>query len=273
MVQVSYTKDKGLKTQSGAGSFSIESGIPLSGHVKDTVTGNSVSTVNFSGIKHKNNPAGALEFNLDGKVLRLNSNGGTDYYIFISISDGDNAADPEIAGLTAVELDVAEADINSETKLVDELAALINTDDGLNTEFEAANVGDDLVVRSLRMGDAGSVVSSISDFVGLVDANNDDAVVSASVSHTAGTGSYLLSTGGMSKVSGALATGNDSFVVLPSLTADAHYGARKIVIRPANGNQFILKNAAGGTLHTFNAAGDVAHLIWNGTTWKMAYSS
>lgn len=272
MVQVSYTKDQGLKQQSGSASFSIESGIPVSSHIKDVVTSNTVATIDFAGIKHSNAPANALEFDLDSKVIYLNSNGGDNFYIWISVSDGTNAADPQIAGRTGVELDVVAADINTVTKLVNELANLINTNGDLSAEFEAANVNDDLVIRSLRMGRSSSIVTNISDFVGLIDANNNNAEVSATVSEVPGVGSHILSIGGISNVSNAIPVGNDSFVILPSLTSGDHYGARKIVIRPANGNDFILKDKDLGTLHTFDAEGDVAHLVWNGSAWKKLYS-
>jgi hypothetical protein len=271
MVQVSYTKDQGLKQQSGSASFSIESGIPVSSHIKDVVTSNTVATIDFAGIKHAETPSGALEFNLDSKVIYLNSNGGDNFYIWISVSDEGDAADPQITGRTGVELNVVAAAINSESGLVSSLANLINTDPGLSAEFEAANANDNLVIRSLRMGRSSSIVPNISDFVGLIDANNNNAEVSATVGEVPGVGSHILSTGGISNVSNAIPTGNDSFVILPNLTSGDHYGARKIVIRPANGNDFILKDKDLSTLHTFDAEGDVAHLVWNGSVWKRLY--
>jgi|13_taG_2_1085334.scaffolds.fasta_scaffold00865_19 hypothetical protein len=274
MVQVNYTKEKGLQQKSGSGSFSIESGIPLAGHVKDTISANTVALIDFSGIKQADGAAGALEFDLDSKVIHLASVGGTKFYIYFTVTDTGNTGDPVIAGKTGVQFSKAKADINSEAKLVDALVTLINDTGALNAEFEAVNDGNDhLKITALRMGNSGTIVTDISDFVGLVDTNNGDAVVNSTVTFTHGEGSHLLSTGGIAQASGALATAGDSFVVIPNLTENAHYGARKIVHRPANGQTFILKNSAGATLHTFDAAGEVAHLVWNGTSWQLLFGS
>ena len=272
MVQVSYTKDQGLKQQGGAGSFSIESGVPLAGQIKDKVTSNTVAVIDFAGIKQAANPAGALEFNLDSKVIKLRSAGGAKFYIYFTVTDAGNTGDPELEG-TGIAFSNASAAINSEKKLVDALVAKIDDTAALNAEFEAENDGDHLKITALRMGNSGTIVTDISDFVGLVDTNNANAVVNSTVTFTHGKGSHLLSTGGISQASGALLAGNDSFIVIPDLTADDHYGARKIVHRPANGQTFILKNSAGSTLYTFDAEGEVAHLVWNGTAWKLLFGS
>jgi hypothetical protein len=274
MVQVIYTKDQGLKQQGGAGSFSIESGVPLAGQIKDTVSANTVAVIDFAGIKQAEGDAGPLEFDLDSKLINLRSANGTEFYIFFTVIDTGNTGDPVIAGKTGVQFSSASADINSENKLVDALVTLINDTAALNAEFEAVNDGNDhLQITALRMGNSGNIVTDISDFVGLIDTNNANAVVNSTVAYTHGEGSHLLSTGGISQASGALANAGDSFVVISDLTEGDHHGARKIIHRPANGQTFIIKNSAGFTLYTFDAVGEVAHLVWNGTTWKLLFGS
>ena len=273
MVQVIYTKDQGLKQQGGAGSFSIESGVPLAGQIKDTVTSNTVAVIDFAGIKQAAGAAGALEFDLDSKVIKLRSAGGEKFYIYFTVTNTGNTGDPGLEG-TGISFSNAAADINSEKKLVDALVAKINGAAALNVEFEAVNDGNDhLKITALRMGNSGTIVTDISDFVGLVDTNNANAVVNSTVTFTHGEGSHVLSSGGISQASGALNVAGDSFVVISDLTEDDHHGARKIVHRPANGQTFILKNSAGGTLYTFDTEGEVAHLVWNGTAWKLLFGS
>lgn len=272
MVQVIYTKDQGLKQQGGAGSFSIESGVPLAGQIKDTVTSNTVAVIDFAGIKQAEGVAGALEFNLDSKVIKLRSAGGAKFYIYFTVTDAGNTGDPGLEG-TPIAFSNASADIDTENKLVDALVAKIDSTAALNAEFEAENDGDHLKITALRMGNSGTIVTDISDFVGLVDTNNANALVNATVTFTHGEGSHLLSTGGISQASGALNAAGDSFVVISDLSLNDHHGARKIVHRPANGQTFILKNSAGSTLYTFDTAGEVAQLVWNGTAWKLLFGT
>ena len=286
MVQVNYTKEKGLQQKSGSGSFTIESGIPLAGHIKDTVKSNTVSTLNLNGVKHSDNPTQANEVNIANKYIRLRDHTGQSYYLWFSIADG--GVDPEVSGSTRVKIANTAAQLNTAAKIQDVLVARINSANagGVNYSQEANQDGVDLstlffaeedganvkVTLKAMGGNSSASIVDISQFVNLTDGDGGDKI-SMSVSSTPGTGSYLLSSGGISNVSNATLTNGSSFVELKNLTANDHHGARKIVHRPANGQTFILKNSAGATLHTFDAAGEVAHLVWNGTAWKLLFGS
>lgn len=284
MVQVIYTKDQGLKQQSGSASFSIESGIPISGHVASTTKKNTFSVLDLDDAKHKAVPAADNEIDFSNKYILLANHKGEKFYLWFSIGGGGDA--PDIAGATSIAIIEAAGQLDTVEKVQDAIVARINHANNGNgvdysqqgnrdTEVAAANFvaaedGANVKITMRAMGaDASAVITSVSQFENLTDGN--DGALSMTVSSTPGEGSYLLPTGGISNVSGALLNGT-SFVVLKDLTSDDHYGARKIVIRPANGQDFKLNDASGGLIHDFESENDIAHLVWNGSAWKKLYS-
>ena len=284
MVQISYTKDQGLKQQSGSASFSIESGIPLSGHVASTTKANTFSVLDLDDAKHDVAPAGDNEIDFSNKYILLANHKGEKFYLWFSI--GGAGVDPAIAGATSIAIIENAGQLDTVVKVQDAIVARINHANNVNgvdysqvgnrdTEVAAANFvaaedGANVKITMRAMGaDASAVITSVSQFENLTDGNNGE--LSMSVSSTPGEGSYLLPAGGISNVSGALLN-STSFVVLKSLTSDDHYGARKIVIRPANGQDFKLNDESGNELHDFGDVNDIAHLVWNGSAWKTLYS-
>lgn len=284
MVQISYTKDQGLKQQSGSASFSIESGIPLSGHVASTTRANTFSVLDLDDAKHAAAPALDNEIDFSNKYILLANHKGEKFYLWFSI--GGAGADPAIAGATSIAIIEAAAELDTVGKVQDAIVARINHANNVNgvdysqvdnrdTEVAAANfvAAEDVANVKITMramgADASAVITSVSQFENLTDGN--DGALSMTVSSTPGEGSYLLPSGGISNASGALLNGT-SFVVLKSLTSDDHYGARKIVIRPANGQDFKLNDESGSLIHDFESENDIAHLVWNGSSWKKLYS-
>ena len=283
MVQVIYTKDQGLKQQSGSASFSIESGIPLSGHVASTTKKNTFSILDLDDAKHAAAPAGDNEIDFSNKYILLANHKGEKFYLWFSI--GGAGVDPAITGATSIAIIEAAGQLDTLAKVQDAIVARINHANNGNgvdysdpanrdTEVAAANFvaaedGANVKVTMRAMGaDASAVITSVSQFENLTDGN--DGALSMTVSSTPGEGSYLLPAGGISNVSNALL--GTSFVVLKDLTSDDHYGARKIVVRPANGEDFKLNDESGNEIHDFGDENDIAHLVWNGSAWKTLYS-
>ena len=284
MVQVIYTKDQGLKQQSGSASFSIESGIPLSGHVASTTKKNTFSVLDLDDAKHAAAPGADNEIDFSNKYILLANHKGERFYLWFNI--GGAGVDPAISGATSIAIIEAANELDTSAKVQDAIVARINHSNNGNgidysdannrdTEVAEANFlaeedGANIKITMRAMGaDASAVITSVAQFENLTDGN--DGALSMTVSSTPGEGSYLLPVGGISNVSNSLLDG-PSFVILKSLTSDDHYGARKIVIRPANGGDFKLNDESGNLLHDFGDVNDIAHLVWNGSAWKTLYS-
>lgn len=288
MVQVAYTKEKGIKQQSGTASFSIESGVPIAGQVKDEVAGNSSSTLNINSLIHKDAPQNPNEVNLTDLFFELKDGEGNKFHVLFDVNGGGLAEEDAPAGSTVVTVKENAGQLDTVAKIRDAVINRINSanhaagvdysdpanvDNDISAKFIAEAVGDNVKITSVLMGRNGDVITSISKLSNLTDgadpANTVSMIVTTSL---AAKGTYKLSTGSISDIaSGAKA---NSIVVLPKLTANDHYGARKVVFQSTDAEDIILKeeSSAGRTLHTFNATEDVAHLIWNGTSWRTLFT-
>ena len=117
MVQVSYTKDKGIKQQAGSASFTIPSDVTIGHPINQTTKGNTVATINFAGIKHKANPGNAAdEINLDGKFISFRTATGDKFYVYFDPGNA-GAVDPAPGG-TGIKVSAADADLAAAADIV-----------------------------------------------------------------------------------------------------------------------------------------------------------
>jgi len=270
MVQVIYTKEQGLKQQSGDALFEIPSDITIGHSINQTVVGNTIATVDFAGILHKAAPGNAAnEVNLAGKHMTFSTASGDQFYVYFDPA-GAGAADPAPGG-TGIEVTADDADLDTAAKIVDELVAALNGNGDWNQEFLAVDQGDSIDIVSLRMGSAGQIVGlgTLEDMT----AGDGETLVSPELATVQGEGSHIISGLGFSKVEDAVAgVANESFVVVKSLEANANHGTQKIISSKLPEDVEVYNEDKSAILGTLAAGSEALHLVWNGTAWKNIYN-
>ena len=270
MVQINYTKESGIKQQSGSAGFTIPSDITIGHPFTDSPTGNTVSTLDLTGIKHSDTPAGADEISLDGKYITFRSANGDSFYVWFNPGDDAGSTDPLLSGI-AIPVIAAPADLNTDAKIIDQIVLALNASAAFTKEFHLTPSGATLKICAKRMGDSGKIVD-ISTLEGVTA--GDGSTVSASLTTTSGSGSYLISEKGLSHVKSASAdAGGGALVVLKNLKQSQSHGAQKIVLSTHPQDATVKNYDEDVDFVTFDAVGDALHLIWNGTAWKSVYSS
>lgn len=271
MVQIVYSKEKGLKQQSGEASFVIPEDVVLTHPLSQTVSGNTIATLDFGQLVHAAAPAQANQVNLNSKYFRVKSANSKEFYVWFNVAAA--GVDPQLEDLTGVQVDVANADdIDAAGDIATQLVAKLNNNGDFSEEFFATKTDNTVEICALRMGDSGRIISDISLLTGLSD--GADNVVSVDVSYVEGVGSYIVSSVGLSLVKDASAKANgNSFVVVDNLTQESHFGVRKIILS-GHPNDVEIKNLSeqGASLGTFDAEGDTLHLVWNGSEWRQLHN-
>jgi hypothetical protein len=266
MVQVVYTKEQGLKQQGGAASFEIPNNITIGHPINQTVTGNTVATVNFAGILHKQAPGDAAnEINLDGKFMSFRTAEGSQFYVYFD-PDDDGAADPAPGG-TGIEITSPDASLDSAAKIVDELVIALNANAVWNKEFLAIDAGDAIDIVSLRMGASGSIVGlgTLSNML----AGDGTTLVSPTLATVQGEGSHIIDGLGFSQVRDAVAGGaHESFVVINNLQTGKNHGVQKIIVSKLPENVEVYNSDKSALLGTLAVGSESLHLVWNGSSWK-----
>lgn len=274
MVQVEYTKEKGLVQKSGSASFTIPSDITIGHPVNQTVTGNTIATVNFAGILHRANPADAADqINLSGKHMSFHTAAGDQFYVYFD--PGNAGADDPAPGGTGIEVIAADGALETPEKIVNELVAALNANNDWNTEFLAIAQGESIKIVSLRMGEAGGIVSlgTLSNMVA-GDGTTSYDPVSPVLATVQGAGSHIINGLGFSKVEDAEQSvgaggANESFVVVKNLEANKNHGTQKIIASKLPHDVEVYNEAKTGVaLGTLAAGSPILHLVWNGTEWK-----
>ena len=265
MVQVSYTKEKGLQQKSGSASFTIPSDIVITRPVNQTVKGNTVSILDFGDLVHANAGVAANTVDLNGKYIQFSSKAGS-FYAWFNVAAG--GTDPNLSG-TGIEVDVLATDVDQAGEIAAQIASHVMTLPAFAAEFHAAASGNTLEVCSKRMGVGGTASSgNMSSFE---DRSGAPFNVSTAVTH--GEGNYLINGLGLSKVEDASNKANNlSFVVLDDLKVNDNFGVRKIILSKHPHHVTIKNKAENATLGTFDAAGDSLHVIWNGTSWQTIHN-
>lgn len=270
MVQVIYSKESGLKQQSGTALFEIPDDVGIYHPLSQTVTGNSVATLDFDTLVHAAVPAQEDQINLNGKYLQFKTAKSDLFYAWFNINGG--SQDPQLDG-TGIEINVAnDADIDAPGDIATQLSTILNNNVDFNAEFFATKVDNTVKICALRMGNSGDIVSDISTLSLIQDGVGNTVSVGLDYSH--GEGSYIVTSTGVSKVGSANILANQlSFVVLQDLTKDMHHGVRKIILSDHPEDVEIKKSSEqGDPLGTFDAVGDTLHVLWNGTSWKTLYN-
>ena len=266
MVQVSYTKEKGLQQKSGSASFTIPSDVVITRPINQTVKGNTVSILDFGALVHAGAGVVANTVDLNGKYIQFSSKAGS-FYAWFNVDAG--GTDPNLSG-TAIEVDVAAGDVNQAGEIATQIASHVMAVAAFAAEFHAAANGNTLEVCSKRMGVGGTASSgNMSSFQ-----DRSGATFNVSTAITHGEGNYLISGIGLTSVEDANAKANGgSFVVLDDLKANDNFGIRKIILSKHPADVTVKNKAEGATaLGTFNAAGDSLHAVWNGTSWQTIHN-
>lgn len=270
MVQVIYTKEQGLKQQSGDALFEIPADITIGHSINQTVVGNTIATVDFTGILHKAAPGNAAnEVNLDGKFMSFRTAEGSQFYVYFDPND-DGAADPAPGG-TGIEVTAADVDLDTAAKIVDELVAALNGNGDWNQEFLAVDAGNTINIVSLRMGASGTIagLGTLSNML----AGDGTTLVSPALVTVQGEGSHIIGGLGFSQVKDAEAgVAHESFVVVKNLEANANHGAQKIISSKLPEDVEVYNEDKSVLLGTLAAGSEALHLVWNGTAWKNIYN-
>lgn len=267
MVQVAYTKEKGIVQKSGSASFTIPTDVVITRPINQTVNGNTISVVDFGDLIHADAGAVANTVDLNGKYIQFSSKGGK-FYAWFNIDAG--GADPNLEG-TPIEVDDVKANVDAIGNIATVLQAKLDANAAFKAEFNVTvqNVKT-IEVCSKRMGKAGTAHSgNMSSF-----ADRSGATFSVTTTITHGTGNYLIGGTGVSVVEDASSKAdNGSFVVLDDLKTNDNFGVRKIILSKHPANVTIKNKAEGPTpLGVFNAAGDSLHAVWNGTSWQTIHN-
>lgn len=266
MVQVVYTKEQGLKQQGGAASFEIPSDITIGHPINQTVTGNTIATVDFTGILHKAVPGNAVnEISLDGKFMSFRTAEGSQFYVYFD-PNNDGAADPAPGG-TGIEITATDAELDTPAKIVDELVSSLNADANWNQEFLAIDAGNTINIVSLRMGASGSIVGlgTLSNMI----AGDGTTLVSPVLATVQGEGSHIIGGLGFSQVKDAEAgVAHESFVVVNNLQTGKNHGVQKIIISKLPEDVEVFNSDKSALLGTLAAGSESLHLVWNGSAWK-----
>ena len=267
MVQVEYTKEKGLVQKSGSASFTIPSDVVITRPVNQTVKGNSLSVVDFGVLVHASAGQVANTVDLNGKYLQFLSESGN-FYAWFNV--GGTGSDPNLSG-TGIQVDVAAGDVNQAGEIATQVASHLMAVPAFAAEFHAAASGNTLEVCSKRMGLLGGTASS-GNMASFKD--RSDATFNVTTTITRGEGNYLINGLGVSIVEDASDKANGgSFVVLDDLKTNDNFGIRKIILSKHPADVTVKNKAEGVTaLGTFDAAGDSLHAMWNGTSWQTIHN-
>jgi hypothetical protein len=275
MVQVIYTKEQGLKQQSGSALISLPDDVVITRPISQTVQGNTVLTLDFAALHHTQGGQAADEIDINDRYIIFKTPAATPatFYVWFNIAGG--GADP-FAGdntKTAIPIAANAADVDSAaeiaTLVANALTAVVAFDDELKAEAD----GSEVVITARRMGITGGFISDLSQFTN-VTATDNSTVVSATQSYNTAnvSGSHVLSELGVVKVKAAIIDdAKDSFVVVKDLPENTNFGARLIVLSELPSPVKIKSSDLTVLLADLDAAGDAAQLIWNGTAWKTLY--
>lgn len=263
MVNVIYSKEVGIKQQSGDASFTIPVDIPVVHPINQTVLGNSVASLNFGVLVHGTGNQLANNIDLNGKYIQFRSASG-DFYAWFNIDGG--STDPQLSG-QPIQINGAVADVNQANEIVALLLTKLQLNAGFMAEFHVSAANPAILdVCAKRMGNVGSIVSDVSSLQGIED--NSGVEVSVGLSQVSGTGSHMLEGIGLSKAGDSdTKAGGGAFVIVKDLQQDANYGVRKIILS-SHPEDVEIRSESGDVLGTFDAAGETLHLVWNGSTWK-----
>lgn len=268
MVQVEYTKEKGLVQKSGSASFTIPNDITIGHPINQVVEANTVASIDFTGVVHKETPANT-QINLAGKFMGFHSAAGTSFYLYFDPAAA-GIADPTPGGAGIV-VNAAHADLDSPAELVTQIETALNGNAAFAKEFRAIDNANVLEIVSLRMGEAGSIVSlnTLQDMVAA-----DESLVSPALTITQGTGSHVINGLGFSEVKSAhAAEAALSFVVVKNLKENSNHGVQKIITALLPHEVEVYNETrTGAPLGTLATGSDILHLVWNGTAWKNIYN-
>ena len=267
MVQVAYTKEKGIVQKSGSASFTIPTDVVITRPINQTIKGNTLSVIDFGLLTHADAGAVANTVDLNGKYIQFTSIKSA-FYAWFDV--GGAGSDPNLTG-TGIQVDVVAGDVNAAGDIATEVASHLMAIPAFAAEFHAAASGNTLEVCSKRMGAQGGTASS-GNMTFFEDRSG--ATFNVTTTITKGEGSYLVNGLGVTSVEDANSKANNgSFVALDDLKTDDNFGIRKIILSKHPANVTIKNKAEGATpLGTFNAAGDSLHAIWNGTSWQTIHN-
>lgn len=277
MVQVIYTKEQGLKQQAGDALISLPEDVVITRPISQTVTGNTVLTLDFGTIHHdQGGGAQADEIDFQNKyiVFKTPAAEPATFYAWFNIDAGvDPFAGVQGAG-TGIEVTaVNAAALDAPAKVATALANALSANGDFDDELKAVANNATVEITSRRMGVTSGFISDLSQFTN-VTATDDETVLSVTQSYdnSLAEGSHILSGLGVVKVKGALIDdAKDSFVVVKDLPANTNYGVRLIVLSELPQPVNIRTQDLQVTLAQLDTAGDATQLIWNGTAWKAIY--
>ena len=271
MVQVSYTKEKGIKQQSGSASFTIPDDITIGHPINQVVSGNTVATIDFTGIKHKDAPAAADELSLDGKYIQFSPAKGDHFYVWFDPGNDNGSTDPNLSG-TGIEVTAAAGALDTAAKIVDELVAALNGNVAWAAEFHATDAGNSIEICAKRMGASGSIVDAST--LQNVTAGDGTTKLSAEVVTVQGEGSYVVSGVGLSEIKSASSKADGgAFVVLKDLESNKNHGVQKIILSGHPHDVDIKRQSnEAQSVGSFDAADEILHAVWNGSIWKSIYN-
>jgi len=276
MVQVIYTKEQGLKQQSGDALISLPEDVVITRPISQTVTGNTVSVLDFGAIHHDQGGAEVDEIDFQSKyiIFKTPASEPATFYVWFNVDAA--GADP-FAGVqgagTSIEIAVAAADLDSPEDVASQIATALANTPTFDNELKAENDGTTVKITARRMGVTKGCITDVSQFTNVTATDGETIVsVSRSVDNSVAEGSHVLSGLGVVKVKDALINdAKDSFVVVKDLPADTNYGVRLVVLSELPQPVNVLTQDLQVTLAQLDTAGDATQLVWNGTAWKSIY--
>lgn len=276
MVQVIYTKEQGLKQQAGDALISLPEDVVITRPISQTVTGNTVLTLDFGVIHHDQGGAEADEIDFQNKYIVFKTPAAEPETFYAWFNVGGVGVDP-FAGVqgagTEIEVAAAAADLDTPAKVATALANALLANAGFDDELKAVANNATVEIISRRMGVTSGFISDLSQFTN-VTATDGEAVLSVTQSYdnSQAEGSHILSGLGVVKVKDAIINdAKDSFVVVKDLPANTNYGVRLVVLSELPQPVNIRTQDLQVTLAQLDTAGDATQLVWNGTAWKAIY--
>ena len=275
MVQVEYTKEKGLVQKAGSASITIPADVVITRPISQTVQGNTVLTLDFAALHHTQGGQAADEIDINNRYIIFKTPAATPatFYVWFNIAGG--GTDP-FAGdntKTAIPIAANAGQVDSAAKIATLVANALSGVPAFDDEFLAVDNGTEVVITARRMGITGGFISDLSQFTN-VTATDGSTVVSATQSYETAnvSGSHVLSGLGVVKVKAAIiAGGKESFVVVKDLPENTNFGARLIVLSELPQPVKVRSEDLTVLLADLDTVGDAAQLIWNGTAWKTLY--
>jgi hypothetical protein len=266
MVKVNYTKEQGLKQESGSASFEIPNDIVISHSINQTVKGNTASVIDFGVLVHGTAQL-VNSVDLNGKYITFSSANGSLFYAWFNIDAG--ATDPQLGG-TGIEVNGAAGNVDQVTEIASLLSLKLMANVQFAKEFHSTPNASTVTICAKRMGRSGSIVS-LNDLASFED--NSGATFTVGLTTTHGEGSYLVNGLGLSLVGEASSSaGGAAFVVLKDLKQDANYGVRKIILSDHPEDVTIYGVDEITQIGSFDAEGDAVQAIWNGKIWKTIFN-